>query len=62
MDRYIVEQAMMLPLFWTLAGDGDLVRVQPWIEGFEMHSYHSGSIFQDVWMNEFAPARTRRRH
>ena len=59
MDRYIAEQALALPLYWTQTGDGGLIRVQPWVEDFAMHAYHSGSIFKNVWVNETAPERSR---
>ena len=59
-DRYVSEQAMILPLFWTRTGDSSLVRVQPWVEGFAMSAYNSGSVFSSVSIADDAPSRTSR--
>ncbi len=56
-ERYIVEEALIVPLFWTSAHDGRLARIQPWVEGFNPSAYHSGSIFREVWFNASAPER-----
>lgn len=56
-ERYILEEALIVPLFWTSTEYGRVARIQPWVEGFSPSPYDSGSVFKDVWLNENAPTR-----
>ena len=57
-DRYVSEQVLAIPLYWSKTGDGDLMRVQSWVEDFEIPIYGSGSIFKNVRLGVDAPIRT----
>ena len=56
-ERYIMEEALIVPLFWSSTEYGRVARIQPWVEDFNPSPYDSGSRFKDVWLNENAPAR-----
>ncbi len=56
-ERYIMEEALIVPLFWTSTEYGTFARIQSWVEDFNPSPYDSGSMFKDVWLNENAPTR-----
>lgn len=56
-ERYILEEALIVPLYWTSTEYGRVARIQHWVEGFNPSPYDSGSRFKDVWLNENAPTR-----
>ena len=56
-ELYILEEALIVPLFWTSTEYGTVARIQPWVEDFNPSPYDSGSRFKDVWLNENAPTR-----
>ncbi len=51
-ERYILENALAVPMFWS---DGyEYVRVQPWVNNYNPPKYH-GSRFKDVWIDTSHP-------
>ncbi len=58
-ERYIMEEALIIPLFWTSTEYGRVARIQPWVKDFNPSPYDSGSRFKDVWLDENAPTRAK---
>ena len=55
LERFLLEEALALPFEWLRGGY--FVVVKPWVRDLVIPKY-SGSMFQNVWLDETAPERT----